>query len=440
MTTTKLIPRVAVAALASPLEVGADHAPDAASALSRVLTAAGCEVLALGPVTKPARAVEAGRLAAEWHADAVAFVAASWFEDYLVLDFLEECDAPLLLWPLPGMETGALCGTQQLTAFLHRLETPYACVFGKADDGACLARALTFLRGAALKGILRRARIGIAGHRVNGMTHTAPDEMSLKKNIGPRVMWLEAERLLKRAGEMPEADARAWWQRVKDRAGSCDSTERDGIDAMRVYAALRESVDLNGLTGLTIGCYPDLMGRVCLAASLLADEGIVMACEGDAHGAIGQIMLQRLTGQPTHNADWLDPVDGESVVFTHCGSGSFSLAEKPKSVRLAPVRLMSQGVCALFTAKPGPVTLVNITGMAGGYRVGLLEGEAIPTEMVFPGNPVRVRFQQPVSRLIDWIHETGLGHHWMIGYGHVGAEIRAWARLCGPGLRLSEPG
>ncbi len=440
MAKTKLTPRVAVASLTSPLEVGADRAPAAALDLGRILTAAGCDVLELGPISLPGRAAEAGRLAMEWHVDAVVFAAASWFEDYLALDFLEECSAPLLLWPLPGMETGALCGTQQLTSYLHQLETPFACVFGAAEDKACLARAMVFLRGAALKGVLRRARIGMAGHHLNGMTHTAPNEMALKKSLGPRVVWLDVEKLLKRAGERPEAEALTLWQSLKARVGSCDSTERDGLDSMRVYAAFREAVDQNGLAAMTIGCYPDLMGRVCLAASLLADDGIVMACEGDVHGAIGQVMLHRLTGQPTHNTDWLDPVDGESVVFTHCGSGSLSLAEKPKSVRLAPVRLMSQGVCALFTAKPGPVTLVNITGRTGGYQVGLLEGEAISTEMVFPGNPVRVRFQQPVSRLIDWIHETGLGHHWMIGYGHVGAELRAWAKLCGPGLRLNEPG
>jgi len=58
--------------------------------------------------------------------------------------------------------------------------------------------------------------------------------------------------------------------------------------------------------------------------------------------------------------------------------------------------------------------------------------------MVFPGNPTQVRFDVLVAQLMDWIHQTGLGHHWMIGYGRVSAEIRAWARLAGPGLRRVE--
>ena len=55
--------------------------------------------------------------------------------------------------------------------------------------------------------------------------------------------------------------------------------------------------------------------------------------------------------------------------------------------------------------------------------------------MVFPGNPLRVRFARPAERIIRWIHDEGIGHHWAAGYGHVAAELRAWAGMAGPGLR-----
>ena len=54
---------------------------------------------------------------------------------------------------------------------------------------------------------------------------------------------------------------------------------------------------------------------------------------------------------------------------------------------------------------------------------------------MFPGNPLRVTFRQSMPELIDWIHDTGLGHHRMIGYGHVGQEIGSWAAMAGPCLR-----
>jgi L-fucose isomerase-like protein len=253
------------------------------------------------------------------------------------------------------------------------------------------------------------------------------------------VVPLDLPGLLRRAGEMPEAEARALWDSLRGRAGRCLVNKEAGLDSMKVYAALRELVEREGLDALTVGCYPHLMGRVCLAASLLADEGVPLACEGDVHGAVGQLMMTLLTGAPTHNADWLDPMDDGTVVFTHCGSGSLSLAEGAGRVTLGPVRLVGRGVCALFPARPGPVTLVSLIARGGGYQCALLEGEAVPTEMVFPGNPLRVRFPQPAGDLVDWIFAEGIGHHWMAGCGHVAREVRDWAEIVGGDLRLVEP-
>jgi L-fucose isomerase-like protein len=337
------------------------------------------------------------------------------------------------------METGALCGTQQLTCYLKQLAAPFDCVFGSLDDPGAQRRALCYLRAAALRSRLGRARIGLAGQRIGGMTHTSPNEFMLKQAVGPRVVPLDVPLLLSRAAAFTAEETRPLWQQVTARAGSCQVPEAEGLDSMAIYRALRELVDEHGLDALTVGCYPHLMGRVCLAASLLADEGVPLACEGDVNGAVGQLILQLLTGRPTHNTDWLNPLADGTVIFTHCGSGSFGLAERAADITLADVRLMGQGVCALFPARPGPVTLVSLIGTPASYQIALLEGEALPAEMVFPGNPVRVQFGPPTEALIDWIHEAGIGHHWMIGYGHVAAEVRAWAKIAGPGVTLVEP-
>ncbi len=433
-----LTPRVGVASLSSTLEVGADRAAEAAEALAKLLEGFGCEVIKLGSVDAPDKAVEAGRKLAEAHVHAVAFAAVSWYEDYLVLDLLEECSLPVLLWSLPGIETGALCGNQQLTAYLKQLDAAYFCVHGTLESDEARRRAQGFLRATALKHRLRRARVGLAGHRVAGMTEVAANEFALKKAVGPRVVALDLPHLLSSAQDIPDEQARQRWQDVVSRSAACEVSDADGLDSMKMYAAVKDLVIEHRLDALTIGCYPHLMGRVCLAASLLADEGIPLGCEGDVNGAVGQLMLTLLTGEPTHNTDWLEPLQDGTVVLSHCGSASFSLAEDPKDITLAPVRLMHQGVCALFPARTGPVTLLNLMPQGNDYQVALLEGDAVSTEMVFPGNPLRVRFAQPVPAILDWIHDEGIGHHWMAGYGHVGREIRAWARLAEPDVCLIE--
>lgn len=431
--------RVGVFALSSPLEVGAGEAPALAAELSGHLQAAGHAVVPAGSVDSPDKASAAGRLFTEQHVDALVAVTASWFEDYLALDLIEECPAPLFIWSTPGMETGALCGSHQLTCYLKQLAHPYDCAFGDLADDACLSRARDFLAAAALKSRLRRARIGLAGSRVGGMTHTSPHEFALKRSIGPRVVPLDLPLLLQRAAQFPPEQTRPLWEETLGAAAECRVSEADGLDAMAVYLALRELVTREGLDALSVGCYPHLMGRVCLAASRLADEGIPMACEGDVHGAVAQLMLQLLSSRPTHNTDWLNPLDDGTVIFTHCGSGSFSLAADRRDIALTDVRLMGQGVCALFPARPGPVTLLSLNATAGGYQLAVLQGEALPAPMVFPGNPVRVQFPQPAPLLIDWIHQAGIGHHWMVGQGHRSAALRQWAKLAGPYLTLLEP-
>jgi L-arabinose isomerase len=99
---------------------------------------------------------------------------------------------------------------------------------------------------------------------------------------------------------------------------------------------------------------------------------------------------------------------------------------------------MQQGCCALFTSKPGPVTLLSIIPFNGGYQVAMLEGQAVSTEMVFPGNPLRVKFNCPTEQIIDWIHDEGIGHHWMAGYGWYANNMRQLAKMFGPDLKLIE--
>jgi len=430
-----MAPRVGVGSPSSPMEIGADRAPGLASDLGRLLAEAGCEVVELGPIGTPGEAAAAGRKLAEQHVDAMALVPACWFEDYLVLDTLEACDVPVALWAVPGMETGSLCGTQQATYFLKQLGKPYACVYGEVQAGDSLDRIVTFLKAAALRKSLRRARIGIAGSNVPGMTEATVHQIALKKTLGPRVVPIDMVGLLAKAREAAPAEAEEAWERVKGAAGAIHVPDGDGLEAAGMYLAIRDVVRNEGLSGLAFGCYPDFMGCACLAASLLADEDVPVGCEGDVNGVVGMLVLMRLTGQPTHNTDWLDPLPDGTVVFSHCGSGSYRLAERREDITLAPVRLAEKRVCSLFPARPGPVTLVGLTPWEAGYRLAVLQGEALSTEMVFPGNPLRVRFGSPIHDVMQWIHDEGIGHHWMAGYGHVGGSLGDLARIIGDDLR-----
>ena len=428
--------RLGIAVVCNPLEVGADQAPGLLNQLERAFCSAGFGNLAIVPSTEivkdPASAVRMGKYFYDQRLDAVCVLAATWFEDYLVLDLLEECDVPVIAWARPGMETGSLCGMQQLGFLLKQLKKTYCFHFEDVGARAALQRSWEFARASAVRRQLRRARIGHLGHRIQGMTEITGHELALKKLLGPRVAGIDVQVFLQRASRVPAASMAGRWQELKAEVGGVTAAEEAGMESLQVYTALKDTIQELGLSAVAAGCYPHLMGKVCLAASLLGEQGIPVSCEGDINGALGMLILTRLTGSPVHNTDLLDPIPADNaIIFSHCGSGGFSLAARPSDVKLAPVRLMNCGLCCLFPARPGPVTLLNIVPKLDGYILAALYGAAIETDMVFPGNPLRVRFKSDYRQILSWIIEEGLGHHWMAAYGDLRQSLADLAAMDG---------
>ena len=99
--------RLGITAVSHPHEVGANHAPILLDQLQQAFGQENYDRLALyrspEPVTDPASAAQAGRYFADERVNAICAVAACWFEDYLVLDLLEEHDVPVIAWARPGM-------------------------------------------------------------------------------------------------------------------------------------------------------------------------------------------------------------------------------------------------------------------------------------------------------------------------------------------------
>ncbi len=422
-----------LAVVASPLEVGANQAPALLKRGQDTLGEIGIEICPYEtPVTGTREAVEAGTFFYERRVHAVCVITASWFEDYLVLDMLEECYVPVMLWARPGMETGSLCGTQQVGFVLKQLSRPYQMLYGELESPTVRERLFSFASASALRYRLRRTRIGYIGHRVEGMTETTGHELALKKIFGPRIAGIDTQVLLDEASQVQDKDVRDKWGEVKRQVGKVTCSDEAGIESLKFHQGLRSLIEQKMLDAVAVGCYPHLMGKVCLAASLLGEEGVPLACEGDVNGALGMLMLTMLSESPTHNTDLLDPIPEENaIVFSHCGSGAFSLAEDSSQVTLAPVRLMDQGLCCLFPGKPGPVTLVNIVPTLDGYKMGILSGEAVRTGMIFPGNPLKVRFDSDYGDVLSWIAKEGLGHHWMAAYGDFRVQFVDLANMVG---------
>jgi len=418
-----LKPRVGLAVLYHPYEEGAKDAPNLFSKTKLMLNDQGLDVVpADHPVHDAATAIEAGKKFMEQRVDLICLPLATWSSDYVVLDMLEQIDVPVITWAFPGVNTGSLCGCQQICCVLKEINKEFKFVYGDTPNALHEIRA--YSRAVALKNRLRTVRFGLVGYRIPGMTEVTFDEYALKSVFGPRIVHMGIDELKEESEKVSEEEAKIKWKEVKEKVGKVTSSEGECLSSIKTYLALKKFIEMNDLSGLAVECYPNLMGQVCLPYSILSEEGIVGSCEGDVNSLVAMFMLHELSGIPVHNTDILAVYEEDnSILFSHCGSGGFSTAERVEDIVIGPVRLAHKGACVLFPPKPGKVTLVNLVGRKDTYRMCVITGEAVSTNMIFPGNPVRVKIPIEIDELLRIVARFGFGHHWMIGYGDLRKEL-----------------
>jgi len=426
----KLIPKIGFCVIYHPLEENADEAAEIFQSSLEILES--LEGFKIIPVKELIKDKSTGVSVAEQfkaeQVDVICVKLATWSSDEPVLEMSSIYNVPFIFWTYPHMHSGSLCGGQQFNMVFK--ERNKECLFVYKDDEKAVAKITTYSKCVALKNNLKKIKLGIIGKPTHGMSEVQYDEESVREVFGPSVSSIELNDFKALVGKISDVDSNPKWDKIKKQVGKVSVKDSDGLNSIKNYMALQKLIEKENLSGITIECYPDYMGELCLGFSLLADEGIACACEADVNSTIVMYILMALSGTPVHNIDPLYVYEDENCVLgSHCGCGSFKLSNTKSNIELANVRLANKGLCVLFPSKAGKVTMVNLVGKKGTYRMGVIEGDAIETDMVFPGNPIKIKLPISIEDYLDIIEECGLGHHWIIAYGNYGNYLRRLARL-----------
>lgn len=429
-------PRVGVVGLAYPgYHLGEELGPGKLrEMLARLKTSPVDAVAASRFVRDEAAARAIGRELAAADVDCLLTVMTTFVPDHFIVALLEACDRPIFLWAVERelQCISVVCGPL-ITATLHNLEKPGRLVGADLDDPAAFGSFLTFARAALAKRLLRALRVGYCGGRCPIMLSMAVDEYTLKRQFGTTVVTLPIEELQDLARQVKEPDVKRTWTQIKAAVGTVTAKDADGRSSARWYLAARALAERHGLDALSLNCFPHLKSQICLGVARLNDGGIAAACEGDLHSTILMHVLSRLGGRPAFNGDWLrmDP-EQNTVLFSHCGAGAFSLAASPRSVGLRCSIETCDGLAVCYaTEMRGPVTLVNLMYGPQGLRVAAMQGEGVPTDTEYEGTPLRVKFARPVQDLLQEIARTGAGHHWNGAPGNLLREFALLGEFCG---------
>ena len=288
-------PRIGLVVSYAPLEVGYEKAPAILEQSKKNLSKLPIEIISVeSPVYDLASASKAAELFRQSEIDVICWIAATWSYDHVPVDMLSKINVPLAAWGLPGVETGSLCGSQQLISVLTELNHPRKFVFGELVDTQSQKELLEFAQAAAVMHRLKTSRMGMLGHRTIGMTEVTFHEYDVKEIFGPIVVYLGTEELLRRREKISDEKAQSIWEEQKSRVAQCKVEDAVGVRSMKCYLALKQWIEENGLAGVAMGCYPDLMGEVCLACGLLAEEDFVSSCEGDINSLLLTYMMHHM--------------------------------------------------------------------------------------------------------------------------------------------------
>ena len=403
-----------------------------------------------GLITDMAEAQAAGQALAAAPPDLLLILQATFADSTMVLALAEAIDAPLLLWAVPEAHTGgrlrlnSLCGINLAGHGLTRAGYQYDYIYAAPDDPSALAKVQALGQAARVRRMMSQARLGRVGEHPAGFDTCRYDKGALKQHFGVEVVELELQALFEQVKTAEPAQVEAISRQMGQTLPNLADLDQTAVQGtLSTYTTLRQLANDEHLNGFSMRCWPEFFTELgcaaCGALSMLSDEAIPCSCEADVNGTITQLILQSFSGGPAFGTD-LVSVDHEAdaAVLWHCGLAPLSMADpgaKPQgtihSNRKLPL-LME------FPLKPGRVTVARLSEAGDGYRLVVGGGEMVSAPPSFSGTSGLLRFDRPVSEVLDMIMDEGLEHHISLTYGDHRAGLLALAKMWGiPVLRIA---
>jgi L-fucose isomerase-like protein len=297
-----------------------------------------------------------------------------------------------------------------------------------------------FMRALRVKKFLGQSKVLYIGEIPSFSAPDGPwDFFAIEDRLGVRFRQVETSEFFRVFSSIPVETVRRKLEEWKsDFAAVVEPSERDLMEAVRVYLALRLLCDREDANAVTINC-----GRFteesaargcalvpCLAFAKLIDEGIVCGCEGDVTAILSALVLHAVSGQPVlmgnfgYRPGQFGAREGE-VTIEH-DVIPLSMASTKFTIRDYHGRKF--GVTGYADVKTGqPMTLLNIDKSL--RKMCVIEGTVKDSE---DGIHCRVIIHMSVNGDLRKIPEILVGsQHISMTYGHWLGALKEVGNLLG---------
>jgi L-fucose isomerase-like protein len=290
-----------------------------------------------------ADALTAAKILRQKKADIVILDVATYPEGKAAGQFINNTDMPLILWSRDetihrtNIGHNSFCGANFLAGCLDVWGRKFRHLYGTAQSRDFKARLLTAGRliGAAKKA--RGSNIGLLGEGIVPKFYdidiNAENRKALLERWNIKFTLVPIKQLVEYATSYKTAKVEA---ALSDFAGHFTriNIPKDALEKqVRLLLAVKEITKNNGFDAIAIRCWPEFQSLYglwpCAVVSILNDEQLPIACEGDPAGALDMLLARQLSKQASTLVDIIDWDDNNnSFSIWHCGPTACSWADK----------------------------------------------------------------------------------------------------------------
>ena len=418
----------------------------------------GVEVVNLGLIDNPVKALEAGHAFRAADVDVLFLHVTTYALSSTVLPVVQRAKVPVLLLNLQpeaaldykkfnamGDRTAmtgdwlaycAACPVPEIANVFTRAGIDFHQVTGVLeDDPVCWNEVDAWIEAARVAHAMFHNRLGLMGHYYGGMLDIYSDTTLQCATFGGHMEIVEVDELaaLRREVSAKQIQERvAKFKKVFDVQKDCSPSELGR--AARTSVALDRLVkehDLGSLAYFYSGTgnaeNEDAISSIILGNSLLTARGIPVAGEYEVKNAQAMKILDTFGAGGSFTEYYAMDFTDDVVLMGHDGPGHIAIAEGRTKVR--PLKVyhgkVGRGLSVEMSVKHGPVTLLSVVETAAGkIKLLVAEGESVPGPILEIGNTnSRYRFAIGARQFVNDWNAHGPAHHCAVGVGHIATKL-----------------
>jgi L-arabinose isomerase len=426
----------------------------------------GVEVVNLGLIDNPKKALEAGHKFREADVDLIFLHVTTYALSATVLPVVKRARVPVIilnLAPAPAIDYKMFnqmgdrtAMTSEWLAYCTACPVPeVANVFARAgidfhqvtgmlgDDPACWSEVDAWIEAARVAHTMFHNRLGLMGHYYGGMLDIYTDMTLQCATFGGHMEILEVDELtaLRRTVNSSQVKERiAHFREVFDVQSDCSQAEleRAAITSIALDRLVEEH-ELGSLAYFSNGTgnpdNQDTITSIILGNSLLTARGIPVAGEYEVKNAQAMKIMDSFGAGGSFTEYYAMDFNDDVVLMGHDGPGHIKIAQGKTKVR--PLKVyhgkVGWGLSVEMSVKHGPVTCLSVVETRDG-KVKLLvaEGESVAGLILEIGNTnSRYRFSIGARQFVNDWNSHGPAHHCAVGVGHIGNKIKKLGLMLG---------